>query len=233
MAEINEEKNVETEVTTATKRGPKAASANNDAKVAELNKQLEDMQAAFAKQNEQVQMLLNMMSMMGGSVVNKNGNSALTDEVKIVNLVQRAQGLATYIKLSNLEIAMTDFGEERIVTVQQFEEMVSKYRNWFNTGMISVAAGYEKVAERYGLKTAKDYPIDSDFIRELGDMPMNKIEEVYPKLPESGKDFILGLWNRKVIEGDPKFRDIRKIETLNRLSDGALDQVIVELKQKK
>ena len=229
MAELNEEKNVETEVTTA-KRGPKAASTNNDAKVAELNKQLEEMQAAFAKQNEQIQMLLAAMS---GATTQRPHTDSLNDTVKIVHLVQRAPGLVTFIKLSSIEIAMENFGEERIVTIQQFEEMVSKYRSWFNSGMISVAAGYEKVAERYGLKTTKNYPIDGDFVKELGNLPMDKIEEVYPKLPESGKDFILGLWNRKVIEGNPKFRDIRKIETLNRLSDGALDQVILELKTKK
>lgn len=229
MAELNEEKNVETEVTTA-KRGPKAASTNNDAKVAELNKQLEEMQAAFAKQNDQIQMLLAAMS---GATAQRPHTDSLNDTIKIVHLVQRAPGLVTFIKLSSIEIAMENFGEERIVTIQQFEEMVSKYRSWFNSGMISVAAGYEKVAERYGLKTAKNYPIDGDFVKELGNLPMDKIEEVYPKLPESGKDFVLGLWNRKVIEGDPKFRDIRKIETLNRLSDGALDQVILELKTKK
>ena len=231
MAELNEEKNVETEVTPA-KRGPKATSSNNDAKVAELNKQLEEMQTAFAKQNDQIQMLLSMMA-AGGVAAQKTSGDSLNDTVKVVHLVQRAPGLVTFIKLSSIDIAMANFGEERIVTIQQFEEMVSKYRSWFNSGMISVGAGYEKIAERYGLRTAKDYPIDSDFVRELGDIPMSRIEEVYPRLPESGKDFILGLWNRKVIEGDPKFRDIRKIETLNRLSDGALDQVILELKTKK
>lgn len=229
MAELNEEKNVETEVTTA-KRGPKAASTNNDAKIAELNKQLEEMQAAFAKQKDQIQMLLAAMS---SATTQGPHTDSLNDTIKIVHLVQRAPGLFTFIKLSSIEIAMENFGEERLVTIQQFEEMVSKYRSWFNSGMISVAAGYEKVAERYGLKTTKSYPIDGDFVKELGNLPMDKIEEVYPKLPESGKDFVLGLWNRKVIEGDPKFRDIRKIETLNRLSDGALDQVILELKIKK
>ena len=117
MAELNEEKNVETEVTAA-KRGPKAASTNNDAKVAELNKQLEEMQAAFAKQNEKIQMLLAAMS---GATTQRPHTDSLNDTVKIVHLVQRAPGLVTFIKLSSIEIAMENFGEERIVTIQQFE----------------------------------------------------------------------------------------------------------------
>lgn len=152
--------------------------------------------------------------------------SSADDRVKIIHLVERAPGLSTYMKLSNLEVKLTKFGEERYLFLQQFEEMVGKYRKWFDQGILSVAAGYEEIAERYGLKTAAEYPIDGEFIYKLGDISMAEIEMVYPKLPQAGKDFLLSYWNRKIIEGDPNFKDRRKIETLNRLSDGAMDQTI-------
>lgn len=146
-----------------------------------------------------------------------SGN-AEPDTVRIVHLVERAPGLTTYMKLSNTEIIFRKFGEERSVNFQAFQELVGKYRKWFDMGIISIAAGYEDLAERYGLNTAKNYPMDSEFVKKLGDVSMYELEDVFPKLPEAGKDFVLSYWNRKIIEGDPNFKDSRKIETLNRLS---------------
>lgn len=153
--------------------------------------------------------------------------------IKIVHLVQRGPGLSTYMKIGNVDFILTEFGEERYLTVQQFEEMLGKYRRWFDSGMLSVAAGYDEVAARYGLKTAKDYPMDSEFVKNLGALRMEEIERMYERLPESGKEFIISYWKRKIIAGDPKFKDARKIEVLNRISDGAMDNVLVDLRAEK
>lgn len=191
------------------------------------SEQVVQLQKKMEEQGKQIEQLLALLSMGGG----RPQERSLSDMVTIVHLVQRAEGLATYIKLSNLEISMSDFGEERTVTRQQFEEMIGKYRSWFNSGMISVGVGHEDAAKRYGLKTAKDYPLDSDFIKRLGTMPMEDLTMVFPKLPEEGKSFIIGYWRRKIIENNPQFKDLGKIETLNRLCNGELRQLIDEIGQ--
>lgn len=199
-----------------------AVSANNINEVELLKKQMEE-------QKSQIALLLQLIQQSNQSKPVEASTNPYGNMIKIVHLVQRAPGLTTYIALSNLEITMTDFGEERNLTVQQFEEMIGKYRGWFNAGMISVAAGYEKMAEHYGLKTAKDYPINSDFIKNLGKMSMSDLEDIYPRLPESGKDFIVSYWIRKTIEKNADFRNVYKLETLNRLSEGACAQILADI----
>ena len=95
---------------------------------------------------------------------------------------------------------------------------------------MSVANGYESIAKKYGLKTAKDYPMNSEFIQRLGTLSIADIESMYEKLPESGRDFILSYWARKVEAGDSKFKDIRKLESLNRMSNGAFDGLMQSVK---
>lgn len=167
-------------------------------------------------------LMAQFMQTMMASQSNKDAKpapeSTESDTVRIVHLVERAPGLTTYMKLSNTEVIFRKFGEERSLNFQAFQELVGKYRKWFDMGIISIAAGYEDLAERYGLNTAKNYPMDSEFVKKLGDVSMYELENIFPKLPEAGKDFVLSYWNRKVIEGDPNFKDARKIETLNRLS---------------
>ena len=177
--------------------------------VDEKLEKLTDLMAQF------MQAMVASQSNHGTKSVSEN---AEPDTVRIVHLVERAPGLTTYMKLSSTEVIFRKFGEERTLSFQAFQELVGKYRKWFDMGIISIAAGYEDLAERYGLNTAQNYPMDSGFVKKLGDVSMYELENIFPKLPEAGKDFILSYWNRKVIEGDPNFKDARKIETLNRLS---------------
>lgn len=184
----------------------KAAKSDDlDAKIASLT----DLMAQFMQ---------TMMASQSNQDAKPASESTEPDTVRIVHLVERAPGLTTYMKLSNTEVIFRKFGEERSLNFQAFQELVGKYRKWFDMGIISIAAGYEDLAERYGLNTAKNYPMDSEFVKKLGDVSMYELENIFPKLPEAGKDFVLSYWNRKVIEGDPNFKDARKIETLNRLS---------------
>lgn len=193
----------------------------------------DNSEAEIAALKAQIEMLMKMMTTNAQMVSQPAQQNEMDNYVKIVHLVQRGTGLSTYMKLSNLELILTEFGEERYVTIQQFEEMIGKYRRWFDSGMLSVAAGYDEVAKRYGLKTAAKYPMDSEFIKNLGTLDMSEIEKVYDRLPESGKEFIISYWKRKVISGDPNFKDVRKIETLDRISDGAMENVIIDIKTEK
>lgn len=193
----------------------------------EYDKQIKEQMASFKAQLEA------MKEAMTAPVNTKVFTNNLNDQIKIVHLVQRVSGLTTHIKLSNLEIILRDLGEERTVTLQQFEEMVGKYRSWFTKGIISVAAGYEDIAERYGLSTAKGYPLNSEFMVRLGKFPMDKLETVFSRLPEAGQAFIISYWTRKALEKDPDFCDIRKIEILDRISDGGCTSLRAELNKKK
>lgn len=196
--------------------------------------EIDALRAQLEAQNKQMTDLMNLVLQM--QVAQQAGTpAAKSDEewIKIVHLVGRAEGLSTYIKLSNLEVQLTDFMEERSLTKQQFEELLGKHRKWFNEGILSVANGYESIAKKYGLKTAKDYPMNSEFIQRLGTLSIADIENMYEKLPESGRDFILSYWARKVEAGDSKFKDIRKLESLNRMSNGAFDGLMQSVKYNK
>nr|DAQ85378.1 MAG TPA: protein of unknown function (DUF5320) [Caudoviricetes sp.] len=155
------------------------------------------------------------------------------DEVVIVHLFDNAPGITTHIDLSNYSIDMAAFGETRTLTVQQFEELVGKYRSWFDRGIIAVGAGSEYYAKRNNLKMASESLINSDFIRKLGTMPMSDIQDIYEKVCDGQKDFIVSYWKRKFIEKAPDFRDLRKLQILNGFTNNSFEYEILELTTKK
>lgn len=219
-------KNIEENVEVTEEQQPVVKTTKKTA-AAEQNSEIEALKA-------QVELLMKMITTNAAVQTASAPATQVNDEIKIVHLVERGPGLSTYVKLSNYELILTKFAEERVLTRQQFEELLGKHRKWFDEGMLTIAAGYETEARRYGLKTAKDYPMNSEFVSKLGNLNMSDIETMYERLPESGKDFLLSYWTRKaVVENDPKFKDTRKIEMLNRLSNGALENVMLELKKSK
>ena len=190
------------------------------------NAQLEDsirsLMAQFAELN-------NNMAMPTA----QNKGYDRNDEVTIVHLFDNAPGITTHIQLSNYAIDMGAFGETRTLTVQQFEELVGKYRSWFDRGIIAVGAGSEYYAKRNNLKMASESLIDSDFIRKLGTMPMSDVQDIYEKVCDGQKDFIVSYWKRKFIEKVPEFRDLRKLQILNGFTNNSFEYEILELTAKK
>jgi len=167
-------------------------------------------------------------------IQNNNGNASQTltnpyEEITIVHLRELDPMLRTHIKLSNLTINMNAFGEERTVTRQQLEELIGKYRNWFDLGIIAIGAGGEEYARRNKIKTIKDYPFKDDFIQKLATLNVFELEDMYKKLGIGAQGFIISYFKRKIIEKNSIFMDIHKLEVLNRLSNGSLKQEIAEL----
>lgn len=173
-----------------------------------------------------------MINQANQTVAQQSVESLHGGKIKIVHLAQMDPQLGTIIHLSNLDVGMTNFGEERLLTIQQFEELLSKHRSWFTKGLLCVAKGYEEEARTYGVTTVDECPIDSIFVKTLGDVPMTKIEEVYNRLPEYGQENLVSYWLRCAYEGNPKFRDIRRVKTFNDITGGKLENFLVELNRK-
>lgn len=190
------------------------------------------MQDILKAQQANMDLLTQVLTGLAKQISAVGTQQVANDKVKIVHLVQRGAGLKTIIQLSNLTIAMENLGEERTVTLQQFEEMVGKYRTWFTEGIISLANGYEEIAETYGIKTAKKYPLTQEFLNSMADIDIYQVEEVFKKLPKYGQETLCEHWIRKVIDKDPKFMNMRKLEVLNRITDGAFGQLISEIQNR-
>ena len=187
----------------------------------------------FYKMFEQNQMLIQMLSERGVNVtpvaVDKN---SLNEEITLVHLKEHAQGLTTHIELSNLTIDMSAFGEERTLDRRQAEELAGKYRKFFDRGVIAFGSGSEHLAGKFGLKSVSDYSyINKDFLKKLGTLSLVELENLYNKLSDGHKQFVIEYFKRKIIEKDPNFNNIHKIEMLNRISDGAMSGTTLDMKR--
>ena len=124
---------------------------------------------------------------------------------------------------------MSEFGEERTIDRRQAEELVGGHRRLFERGTIAFGDGNEELAKRLSVKSVSQYKyISRDFLQKLATMSARELEDLYMKLCDGHKAFIIEYFKRKIIEKDPAFMDVGKIDVLNRLSDRAMSDVLLD-----
>ena len=144
-------------------------------------------------------------------------------EVTIVHNRELIGGLSTHIVLTGLIIDFKTLGEKRVLSWQQFEECVSKYRKWFQKEIILLDSDNLELAEAYNIPCVKrkdGIVLTRNDLAKLGKMSANELETFYSSLTEEDKAFLCSYWLGKCYEKDTDFYNRYKIELLNRLSDG-------------
>ena len=185
---------------------------------------------ALKAQNEMLMKMFMNAQNLQNTVVPQQNN--LNQEVTLVHLIERMPGLTTHIELSNLTIDMVAFGEERLLDRRQCEEIAGKYRKFFEKGIIAFGEDGDELASRFGLKSTKDYSyLNKDFVKKLGTLSLVELENLYNKVSTGHKKFIIEYFKRKINEKDPNFKDIHKVEMLNRISKGAMSGTTLDFER--
>ena len=125
-------------------------------------------------------------------------------------------------KLFSLDASI--YGEEFTLSRGQFDELVGKYRHWFNDGILAVSYKNVDVAAAKGLPTDKDAGLTPKELNSLGTMSTEQIEKLWAKAnKESLRMSIVTFYKEKYLEGASGYRDRARIDCLNRLTDGGFD----------
>lgn len=208
--------------------------ATNKTETTANGKEMEALRLEFAELKAQKELLMKLLMEKSGTSAPVTITNALNNEYTLVHLVERIPGCTTHIELSNITIDMSAFGEERILDRRQCEEVAGKYRKWFEKGIIAFGADGEELASRFGLKSVNDYSyINKNFVKQLGGLSLIELENLWNKLCEGHKKFIIEYFKRGVVKGDPAFKDIHKIELLNRLSKGAMSGTTLDFERER
>lgn len=164
-------------------------------------------------------------------------NSKSNREITVVHTVEMFNGLCTAIELSNLHIQFTRLGEQRVLSWQQFEELVSKYRGFINRGIIKITPKDRDLCDKYQIQCyeiTEEYTLTAEILNKLPDMSERELEDVFRKLSEDDQKILLSYWLGKCYareeDRDERFYNRYKIDILNRLSNSYLfDNIIADM----
>jgi hypothetical protein len=168
---------------------------------------------------------------------NKPKNEERSDDmnrwVKIIHLQQLAPSLTTHVQLSTRVIDFNRFGEERNLRFNEFEEIISKYKSFFDSDILCLSSVDADLADRYELKTEKDNAITSTVLKRISKLPLEELESLYNKCSKGQRVFLINVWCMNYYNNeDPSFRDKKKIDLLNELSNGSIENILLEVSSK-
>lgn len=151
-------------------------------------------------------------------------------EVTIVHNREILGGAKTCIKLDNVTIEFSKLGETRTLSWHQFEQLVSKYRGFFNRQIILVADKDRSVAEEYVLPCVQrpdGIALTRNDLDKLPYMDINQLSNLYNSLTSKDKEFMLSYWLGQCYTRTPGYYERYKIEALNTLSgNGMFDALL-------
>ena len=193
----------------------KSTKAEMEAYIAELEAKLNAQNTQKDETNKEV------VKQPTVKISNKNDDS--------VTLVYCSDSLG-FAEISNMEFHFNCYGEQFKVPRYQFDELVGKYRSWFDNGILAVAPEDYAVAAAKRIHTSDEFILDSKTLNSLGSMKAQDIEKLWEKIENiEQKKSMVTFVKKKFIEGDAKYRNREKIDLFNRLTDGAFEREQDEL----
>lgn len=154
-------------------------------------------------------------------------------EVVIVHNVQLTGGLSTAIDLSNMSINFQTLGEERVLSWQQFEECVSKYRKWFDKQIILLGAGQEDLAERYNIPSLKRQGkaiVTMNDLQTIHRKTERELEDYMNTLTSQDQSHVCAYWLGMCYQKDERYLVRSKIELLNRITGkGMFNNILLDM----
>lgn len=135
-----------------------------------------------------------------------------------------------YAKISNMELNFNRYGEEFVLSRNQFDELVGKYRGWFDRGVLAVSYKNTDVAIAKGVMTDKEIGLSPEQLNSIGRMSTWELEDLWNKTTlDNLRESIVYFYKRKIIEQDPMFTNREKIDLMNRLTAGGFNREQDEL----
>lgn len=126
-----------------------------------------------------------------------------------------------YAKISNMELNFTRYGETFVLSRSQFDELVGKYRRWFDLGILAVSARDIQVAADKGLKVDTELGLDAQTLNSIGGMSVSQLDSLWRSLKTPAqKTSVITFYKKMFIAGATGFADREKIDLLDRLTGG-------------
>lgn len=202
-------------------------SKNDNSDILKQNEMLQEQMRLMQEQMQKQMDMINTLSSQKPTVEVKDTSVVdMNGWVDIVHLQQASSGGSTHIEIPSRTIDFYNFGEVRSIRYSEFQELIGKYKSWFDKNIIALSAKDSALALKEGLVTDDQIPLKRSQVESLMNLTLEELEKLYNSLSESHKRFITRSWAYGYYEIGDGYKNGIKIELLNKLSNGAMENIL-------
>lgn len=156
--------------------------------------------------------------------------------VEIIHLADRADGITTTLFLSDgRSLSFRKYGDSARIRYFELQQLLSAYYDLFRENRtFTLGAKDQDIAEAERLPSFDDKCLTKEEVRNLLTLPASKLADIYTRVCDTHKQLILSTWQRGYFANEnPGYKDLDKINALNKVSDFALRTVYDNIVDKK
>lgn len=235
--------------TTKTTNNEETTSSPDLSKILEMMSSMQEQLASLSKENEELKkqmeenkteeaVVLEDTVSVGVEVDDKVHNFYLIDnerKIRIYHMQEMLGGTATVINLTNSKRRLKRMGELVTFNIGDFEELVGRYRSFFDRGILAVDAGDIDYAQLYDLpiydaRMKKQY--NSKVLKDVVNYNYDQLQEFFKNLSENNKRAFLSFWLGKVYDREEGYYNEEKMRWLNNFSGTeTFSSILFEIEQ--
>ena len=223
-----------TTTTTTTKRGRPSGSkkSTSSAACAEGTKNI-DYDKVISEQANTIEQLKKMVEELTNIQKNNINNnppvisySSMMDRpCTVIHLRECVPGLPTTIVVRGIPYQFTNFGEKRIFRFEDIQLIVSKYRDFFERGVITLGSDCDEFKDSFGVNLM-NIPMSVSKYKKLAEMSDEEFQNIFHSLNSCQKILVAKTWVKRFMEKMPGYNNISRITFINNETNGFLNKFI-------
>lgn len=196
-----------------------------------LNKNPEDSATARVAELElMVQQLMAKLEEKNNTPIQVvSAPTGMDAQCTLVHLIECASGLPTSITLSDgTPFSFTRFGERRLFRFYQMQDIVSRYRSWFERGIFALGEDCEAYELDFGMK-ATPLPFTPEKFEQMNRMSNEEFDSFIKSLTPVQRAHIGHTWMKRYSEKQYGYDNVDKVKIINKHTDGLLKPILKDL----
>ena len=180
----------------------------------EKDTKIEDLQ-------NQLNQLKNMIANLSNNQ-NNNSHPVVIDTTSkmdkpctLVHLIECPTDLPTVITVNNVSQHFTKFGETRTFRFADMQNIVSRYRSWFERGIFTLGDDCIDQEDELGIKAIRN-PISINTYNKIEQLSDTEFEALIKKINDVQRVHLAQTWACRYQQNKDGYNDINKIRILNK-----------------
>jgi len=208
------------------------------------NVDIEALQDELKLYKEQLAQMKDMISSLGDNKTMTRSEEDRLDAyrwITLVHLEDRADGLYTLFRANGKEYRFSYLGQTKKVKLMDFEDILGSNKKLFDRLIMTVSSEDSDIASDYGLPSVDNVTVNKAILSSLVNMSEEELKNLYNKVCKTHKSLICRKWQVGYYErgtdgkypANSEYKSMGKVLMLNELSNGALENVLKDIEDKR
>lgn len=204
---------------------PVANKVNTEDAIAEIERKYSEK---FQQMQELIAQLTAEKSEKIASVPQNYGIAKMDKPCTLIHLVECCPGLPTNIRVNNVDIPFSQFGERRTFRFSDMQDITARYRDWFERGVFTLGEDCDEFKYDFGL-SIMNVPMSPEKYRMISALSDEEFKVIVDKINECQAILLAKTWIQRYENGEFGYDNLEKIRILNKKTKGFMKDFMSQL----